>query len=478
MKADISSEINEKSLLGLLSQSSDFKSSDFSAGNRHYRLFYVDTMIEPTVVQEHVIRPLLHHSDGSSIREAVSILEYGETELLSDASNALIEGKTVVHIEGETKLYLLGTDLKKERSVNIPVNERVLRGSNEALIENLNTNLNLIRKLIATPDLAVKYYILGRRSNTKVAVLYLSSLANEKVLKEFERRLGLIDIDYVEAPGFLKELIHDRKLALFPQILVSERPDRVRSNLMDGKIAILTDGSPDCLIVPVSFWAFLQSPDDYQVTWLFGSVFRLFRVVCFILAISLPGAYVALVTFDPRTIPFEIALTVQSSMQYVAMPPVLEAIFMMVTLELLREASVRLSSPIGQTIGIVGGIVIGTVVVQSNLVSTMMVVVIAFTAIASFIIPSYEMSIAARILPYPIIILSSIFGLIGLELSFLLVIAHLARLNTMGIPYFYSGLNGEEDTFLRSPLSSWKKRPKESVAKDNTRIKVTEDGNP
>lgn len=474
MKTDPSLDINEKSLQEMLSQSSDFKSSDFAAGDRRYRLFYLDTMIELAVVQEHIIRPLLHHPDVT-VREAVSILDYSETELLSVASKALVEGKTVIQIDGEAKLYLLGTELNKARSINIPVNERVLRGSNEALIENLDTNINLMRKLVATPDLAVKHYQLGRKSNTKIAVLYLRSLANEDVVKEFDRRIGNIDIDYVEAPGFLQELIQDKKLTLFPQILVSERSDRVRSYLMDGKIAILTDGSPDCLIVPVTFWAFFQTPDDYQIGWLLGSFFRLMRIVCFILAISLPGAYVALVTVDPRILPFEIALTLQSSMRYIAMPPVLEAIFMLATLQILREAAVRLPSPISQTIGVVGGIVIGTVVVQANLISTMMVVVVAFTAIASFIIPSYEMSSAARLLTYPVIVLSSIFGLIGLMLSFLLVLTHLARMNTMGIPYFYSGLSGDtiKDTFLRLPIWSLRKRPMESLAQDKIRIRTS-----
>lgn len=472
MKADTSLDNNEKSLQELLSHSSDFKSSNFTAGDRHYRLFYLDSMIETTVVQDHIIRPLLHHSD-ISVRKAVSILDYAETDLLSVATQALIEGKSVVQIDGEAMLYVFGTELKKERAVNIPVNERVLRGSNEALIENLQTNLNLMRKLIATPDLVVKSYHLGTRSNTKVSVLYLRSLANEDVVNEFDRRIESIDIDYMEAPGFLEELIQDRKFVLFPQILVSERPDRVRSYLMDGKIAIMTDGSPDCLIVPVSFWAFFQSPDDYQVGWLLGSTFRFLRIICFLLAICLPGGYVALVTFDLRIVPFEIAQTLQSSMQYVAMPPVLEAVTMLLILEVLREATVRLASPIGQTIGVVGGIVIGTVVVQSNLISNMMVVVVALTGIASFIIPSYEMSSATRILTYPVIVMSSILGLVGLELSILLIITNLARINTMGIPYFYSGISGDtiKDTLFRGPILKLRRRPKESVVQDRTRIR-------
>ncbi|PEL08378.1 spore germination protein [Bacillus sp. AFS017336] len=471
MIADRNLDKNEKLLRELLFNSSDFKSSNFETGNRIYRLFYLDTMIEYAIVQEHIIRPLLNNTNVS-VHEAVSILDYSETDLLSVASNGLIEGKTVVQIEGESKLYLLRTELVKERSVNIPLNERVLRGSHKALNENLNTNLNLIRNLVATPDLVVKYYKIGRRSNTKVAILYLQSLANEVVLQEFERRITNIDIDYIEAPGFFQELIQDKKFSLFPKMLVSERPDRVMSYLMDGKIAFLVDGASDCVIVPVSFWSFFQSPDDYQAGWLFGSVLRFLRLMCFFIAIILPGTYVALVTFDPRVLPLDFAMTLQSSMQFVSMPPILEAIIMLAILEVLKEATVRLPNPIGQTIGVVGGIVIGTVVVQSNLISNMMVIIIALTAIASFNIPSYEMSNTARLLAYPFIFMAAIFGLIGLEVSVLLVLTHLARLNTIGIPYFYNWFSADtiKDTLFRFPIKSLKKRPMESLAKDETRI--------
>lgn len=472
MKADQLLEKNEKSLRDMLFNSSDFKFSDFETGSRRYRLFYLETMIESAKVQDHIIRPLLTNVNGS-VREVVSILDYSETDLLSDATEALVEGKTVVQINGEAKFYLLGTGLIKERSINIPMNERVLRGSHEAFNENLNTNLNILRKLLETPDLVVKSYQLGRRSKTKVSILYLNSLANEVVVAEFERRVEMIDIDYVDAPGIIQELIEKKKFTLFPKILVTERPDRINSYLMDGKIAILTDGSPDCLIVPVSFWAFFQSPDDYQIGWIIGSSIRLLRILSFILAISLPGIYVALVTFDPRIVPFEIALTLQSSMQYIALPPILEAITMLLILEILREATVRLPTPIAQTIGVVGGIVIGTVVVQANLVSNMMVIVVALTGIASFNIPSYEMSSAARMLIYPFIIMASIFGLIGLEISFLLLLTHLSRIETMGIPYFYSWFSVDtiKDTLFRFPIRSLKKRTFESMAKDTTRIK-------
>jgi Bacillus/Clostridium GerA spore germination protein. len=463
---------NTTAIQEMLSNSSDFQTTDFTAGGRHYRLYYLDTMIELAAVQEHLISPLLLQ-DNVSVREAVSILNVSETQLLTDALTAIIEGKTVVQIEGDATLYLCATALNKERSINIPVNERVLRGSNEAFIEDLATNLNLMRKLLSSPGLVVKYYELGRISKTRVAMLYIRNLANSDILHEMDRRIKSIDIDYVEAPGFIQELVEEKLFSLFPQTLITERPDRVRSYLMDGKIAILSNGSPDCMIIPITFWSFFQSPDDYQINWLFGSTFRLLRIICFIIAISLPGAYVAMVNFDPRILPFEISMTLQSSMQFIAMPAVMEAISMLLILEVLREATIRLPSPIGQTIGVVGGIVIGTVVVQSNLVSNTMVVVVAFTGLASFIIPSYEMSSAARLLPYPFILMSSILGLFGLELAFLFVITHLSRLHTMGVPYFYTGLNGGtmRDTLFRSPIWRLKTRPKESMTNNKVRIR-------
>ncbi|MFF3022220.1 spore germination protein [Gottfriedia sp. NPDC057948] len=471
MKTESLLDLNEKKLREMLRHTSDFKTSDVRVGEEWYRLYYLDTMIDLSVVQEHIIRPLLH-SQYTSVREAVSILNYQETEWLSDVLKALVAGKTVVQKNGETICYLLDTELTSDRSVSIPMNERVLRGSHKALNENIDTNVNMLRKLVETPDLIVKSYTLGRRSNTKVAVLYLHSLANEVVLMELEKKIASIEIDYVESPGFVQELINDEQFSLLPKFLISERTDRIRSYLMDGKIAILTDGSPESVILPVSFWSFFQTPDDYQVGWIVGSTFRFLRVFCFIFAVSLPGLYVALVTFDPRIIPFEIALSLKSSMQLVALPPILEALIMLVTLEILREATVRLPSPIGQSIGVVGGIVIGTVVVQTNLISNMMVVVTALTGVCSFIIPSYEMSNVARIMTYPFLVMASIFGLIGIEISFFLLLTHLARIHTIGIPYFYAWFTKDaiKDTLFRAPIKRLKKRPLESVAKDLTRL--------
>ncbi|MEE6450520.1 spore germination protein [Gottfriedia acidiceleris] len=466
-------EDSKKQLEENLFHSSDFKSIDFLIEETRYRLYYLDTMIDSNLIQEHIVRPLLQKGNGS-IKKIVSIIDYHESESSSDVTKSLVEGKAALQIDGESKVYLLGTELIKERNVTIPLNERTLRGSHCAFNENLKTNLNLIRSSIQQPDLVIKTVKLGRRSETNVSILYLHSLVNDVVLMEIEKKIQQIDIDYIHAPGFLQELVDEKRFKLFPKLLITERPDRVRANLMDGRIAVIADGAPDCIVLPVTIWAFFQNSDDYQMGWLMSSAIRFLRIICFILAITLPGIYVALVTFDPRIIPFEILITLQGSMQLVPFPPVFEAFVMLLILEVVREATVRLPNPIGQTIGVVGGIVIGTAVVQSNLISNMMVVVIALTAISSFMVPSYELSSAIRFLTYPFIIMASLFGLIGLEVSILFLIIHLSRIDTFGIPYFYTGFKGDElkDTIFRGPISGLTKRPKETLVKDTTREKV------
>ncbi|OAS17324.1 spore germination protein [Paenibacillus oryzisoli] len=456
----------------IFSEQSDFQSKELLMGGALFKLFYFESLVDLNLVQDFILKPLLlRPQDG--IRQVVSILDYAETDHWEEAVQALLYGKVVLYQNGESKLYLLGVDLKKERSINIPINERVLRGANEAFIENLDTNINLMRKLINSTEFVVKTYTIGRLSRTKVAVMYIKSAATTAIVTELERRLASIDIDYVEAPGFVDELIREKKFSLFPQLLITERPDRARSYLMEGKVVIGTAGSPDVIIMPVTFWSFLQSPDDYQVSWLIGTFFRLLRICCLFVTIGLPALYVAVSAFNPQLLPINFVNTLQSSLKYVTFPPVLEALSMMFMLEILREATIRLASPVGQTIGVVGGIVIGTVVVQANLVSNTIVIVTALTGLASFVLPSYEMSSAVRLLSYPALLLSALFGLFGLAFFFMMLCIHLCQMTTMGLPYFTPpfSLTDTKDTLFRVPIWRLLKRPIETISSNRTRLR-------
>ncbi|WP_308639768.1 spore germination protein [Paenibacillus silvisoli] len=472
MKLSSVIEETERHLQTLFSEQSDFQAKKLIIGEREYRLFYFDTLIDPSSVQDFILKPLLLRPHDP-IGDVVAILDYTETEDMEQAVQAIMYGKTVLQRSGECRLYLLGADLKKERSINIPTNERVLRGANEAFIENIDTNLNLMRKLINSTEFVVKTYTLGRLSQTKVAVMYIKSIADSTFVDELDRRLLSIDIDYVEAPGFINELIQDQKFSFFPQQLITERPDRARAYLMEGKVAVATSGSPDAIILPVSFWSFFQSSDDYHIGWILASVFRLLRICCFFITIGLPAAYVSVCAFNPQLLPINFVNTLQSSLKYVTFPPAIEALSMMLLLEILREATIRLASPVGQTIGVVGGIVIGTVVVQSNLVSNTMVIVAALTGLASFIMPSYEMSSAVRLLSYPALLLSSLFGLFGLAFFFMMICVHLCQLSTMGIPYYTPPYvwGAMKDTLFRAPLWSNQGRPADTASRNKTRLR-------
>ncbi|WNR42736.1 spore germination protein [Paenibacillus roseipurpureus] len=456
----------------IFTEQSDFQTKSLTIGGKQIRLFYLETLIDSSIVQAFILKPLLHHPDGE-VREVVSILDYAETELLEEAVQAMMYGKTVLHRDGESRLYLLGAELKKERSINIPTNERVLRGPHEAFIENLDTNLNLMRKLINSTDFIVKSYTIGRLSQTKVAVMYIKSIAQKATVEELERRLLSIDIDYVEAPGFIDELIREKKFSLFPQLLITERPDRARAYMMEGKVVIATAGSPDVIILPVTFWSFFQSPDDYQVSWLVGTFFRLLRICSFLITLTAPALYVGVSAFNPQLLPVNFVNTLQSSLKYVTLPPVLEALSMMLAFEILREATIRLSSPVAQTIGVVGGIVVGTVVVQANLVSNVIVIVISLTGLASFVLPSYEMSSAVRLLSYPALLLSSLFGLFGLAFFFMMICIHICQMTTMALPYYTPpfSLSDMKDTLLRVPLWSLRNRPGGTAPSNRTRIR-------
>ncbi|MFC5530290.1 spore germination protein [Cohnella yongneupensis] len=471
MKPSSSIEATEYYFKQLFADQGDFQSKQLIIGGKEYILFYFDTLIDSSLVQEFILSPLLLRPQDA-VRDVVSILDYTETDQLNEAGEAMIFGKVVLIRNGESTLYVLGVDLKKERSINIPTKERVLRGSNEAFIENIDTNINLMRKLINSTDFIVKTYTLGRLSQTKVAVMYIKSIANATIIEELDRRLQSIDIDYVESPGFVDELIREKKFSMFPQLLVTERPDRARAYLMEGKVVIGSAGSPDTIIIPVSFWSFFHSSDDYQISWPLGSVFRILRICCFFIAIGLPAFYVAVNDFNPQLLPINFVNTLQSSVKHVAFPPIAEALSMMIMLEILREATIRLASPIGQTIGVVGGIVIGTVVVQSNLVSNTMVIITALTGLASFIMPSYEMSSAVRLLSYPALLLASWLGLLGLAFFFMMICIHLCQMHTMGFPYFTPpfSFGDAKDTLFRAPIWSLRKRPAGTAPSNRTRL--------
>ncbi|MHC0037583.1 spore germination protein [Pseudoneobacillus sp. C159] len=432
-------------------------------------LVYLDSLVDRKKVEKYV---------GDVIAETDHFLfQSQKVENLDDVIVKMLNGFSVLLRDRCQVAYYFPTSGFSNRTIQEPSSEHVIRGSHEGFIEDLSTNIQLVRRLDKNEKLVVKYMEFGERSNTSVAILYIDDLIDKKVLEELEYRLSYSKIGYVQSPGYLLEFIEDESFSPFPQMLSTERPDRVVANLMEGRFALIGDRSPIALVAPINFFAFFQSPDDYNIRFYIGSFLSMIRLLSLSITMLLPGIYIAVVTYHYEVVPFEFMLTLKGTLEYVPFPPIIEAISMSVILELLSEAATRLPSPIAQTIGVVGGLVIGSAIVDASLVSNSMIIVIALTAIASYTIPVNEMSTTVRLLGFPVSIAASLFGFIGIAFVVMFLLIHLCKLESFGQPYFspMAPLKKQEnkDTFFRFPIWSMKFRPTTTQVKD-----VRKMGNP
>ncbi|MCM3597567.1 spore germination protein [Metabacillus idriensis] len=433
-------------------------------GKQGLLLYFVPLMKSDKINQD-IIAPL-QHAESEVVEDVVAIASISKTKDIHEAIHFLCKGKCLLLLEDLDCIYAFDSAIHEARSVEQTQNEKVVRGSHEGFTENMDINLNLIRQRILDGSLVVKYLEIGNISRTRVAVLYINHLTNKELIEKVLTRLKSIKIDAVDTPGIIEESIEDSPYSLFPQILSTERPDKVVSNLFEGRVVILPTGSSSALIAPVNFFSFFQTPEDYNSRWIFGSFYRLIRILGFFISISLPALYIATISYHYELIPNDLILTVKSSLENVPLPPIAEALLMVIILELLREAALRLPTSISQTIGVVGGLVIGTAIVEANLVSNMMIIVIALTAIASFVVPSNEMSTALRLVSFPMMFGAAIFGYLGIVFIFVIILMHLSLLESFGTPYFYPlapmQFDNLKDSVLRMHHWYMNDRPKDT----------------
>ncbi|NYE08575.1 spore germination protein KA [Bacillus niacini] len=455
-------ERNIKMLEEHFCHTDDLMKKELAMAKQKCVILYLDPLVKKELLQTSIIEPILE-SEFDDIEQIVHAAEVKKTTLISEVGKQLLGGFCVIFLEECSEAYTASVGGIEGRSIEEPNNERNIKSSHDGFVEEFSSNLQLLRKRIKSPYMKVKYFTIGNLTQTKVGIVYLENLANKELVVEVERRLSSIEIDQLYSTGDLEELIEDHPFSPFPQNLATERPDRAVSYLADGKVTIIVDGSPRVLVVPITFFAFYQAPDDYNSRWLVGSFFRVIRIFSFIVAISLPAIYIAIVTFHSEVLPIGILYSIRTSLEYVPFPPFVEALTMQIILELLKEASIRLPSPIAQTIGIVGGLVIGTAVVDAHIVSNMMIVVIGFTAIASFVAPINEMGTSARLLGFPTMIAATLFGFFGIVFVLMLIFIHLCKLDSFGTPYFspLAPFKKEElkDSFIRLPLWKLNTRP-------------------
>ncbi|REE85148.1 spore germination protein [Paenibacillus taihuensis] len=464
-------ESNIQQLQARLSQSPDLVTRRFpikSTGERA-ALIYLDSLSDKVAVNHDVLRPLMHETSADpQIENLVTVGRIKSETGLGQIVKDILQGASALFIANKGAAYIIDTHGWPQRAIEDPQLEASLKGAHQGFVETSSQNIALIRRYIPDRELKMIELEVGARGLTTVSILYLADVAKPEVLQELVDRIKQIDIDALLSSGELEEYIEDNPYSPFPQFSTTERPDSVASQILQGRLAIVVDKSPGVLIGPANFAMFFQSIDDYSIRWQVSSFIRLLRFGAFFLTIFLPSFYIAVISYNFEVIPLKLLLSVGESRQGVPFPPIVEALIMELTLEMLKEAGIRLPAPIGQTVGIVGAIVIGQATVQAGVVSNIMVIVVSLTALSSFIIPNNDMSAAIRLIRFPMMLAAFVYGLLGVGIGMLIVLGHLISLESLGTPYFspFGPLRFADlkDSIIRLPMWKMVKRPLSSGA--------------
>ena len=494
-------EENIKNLELLFKDCGDFVSRKFPVGiHKEVNMYvaYIDFMIDRRIIEESLLEQLMLQVRGvpphmdkirSSIYDfirdgGIATADIKEVDTLDEAALAILSGDTIIFIDGYAKVIVVATKGWPNRGIQEPDSEVVVRGPKEGFSEALRMNTVLIRRRIRDTKLKVKQLQIGTRSRTDVALMYIEDIVRKDILEDLGKRLTDFKIDGILDSGQLEQLIEDDWRSPFPQIQATQRPDKAASAILEGRIAIIVDNTPFVLLVPTTLNNFFQSSEDYYQRWSIMSFTRMIRYVAAFFAAGVPGLYLALTDYHPSMIPTQLTMAIAASREQVPFPSVVEVVLMELAFELLREAGTRLPGPIGSTIGIVGGLIIGQAAVEAKIVSPIVVIVVAVTAISSFAIPDNALTVGFRLVKYLIIGLSSIFGLYGFLLGVLIVLIHLVSLKSFNMPYMSpfvaSGINDYEDlkdSVFRLPVFMMNKRPIFSRADKRVRLRTNKKKN-
>ncbi|MDR6554745.1 spore germination protein [Paenibacillus qinlingensis] len=428
-------------------------------------LVYLDGLVDKNAINNNVLHELMFHTTADD-RDELPVALGQIKSLLSweSVENAILRGYSILFIDGQAHAFSLETQGWPQRAIEDSQIEASLKGAHQGFIETGSQNIALIRRYISSRELKIKELYVGNRTKSKVSILYLEDIALPEIRLELERRISSLQIDCILNTGELAELIEDNPFSLFPQMITTERPDTAASQLLQGRYCLVVDRSSSVLIAPVGLAAFFQGIDDYSTRWPVATFFRLLRFFACIIAAFLPAFYIACISYNHELIPLDLILSIGEFRSAVPFPPFIEALIMEIMLEMLREAGVRLPAPVGQTVGIVGGIVIGQAAVEAGIVSNLMVVVVASTAVASFILPNYDMAASVRLIRFPMMTLASLYGIIGIMAGAMVILAHLISLKSLGEAYSTPiaplRMADWKDVFIRLPLKKMVHRPK------------------
>lgn len=471
---DISTDLNENRLRMEqefnLPKNKDIIIRDIRIANRTDAfLIFVNGMVDNTTINDYILRPLLTENHFKSaedecdvdyiIKNVLSVNQINKALTYDEVITQVLNGLTALFIQDCHEVVIIESRGFEKRSVEQPVTETVIIGPHEAFTENLRTNLTLVRKIVKNKELITEMLPIGKTNNSNCGVMYIDGIANTTIVDEVKRRIKSVDIDFIMGSGMLNQLIEDHPFAIFPQILTTERPDRTASFLMEGKVIFICDGTPYASAVPVTFFHMFHSSEDSFMRWQYGTFIRLIRVMAFFLTMLLPGFYIALTLYHPEMIPTELLLAIEMSRETVPFPVIVEILLMEIAFELIREAGIRVPDVIGQTLGIIGALILGQSAVAANLVSPILVIIVSITGLGNFAMPNYYLGVAIRILKFLFIFLGFFAGFYGISIGIFIIGGMACSMKCFGVPYFTPvapKTKVNPDVMIRQPI--WKQR--------------------
>ncbi|MGH0941618.1 spore germination protein [Bacillus mycoides] len=445
-------------LIEKLKQSSDFVNYHTSDDETMpYWISYYRPSLDGEKLQKYLMPTLMERPCAplEELKEHIPMSGITITNDLQKIEDMILKGHAIIQLnQQDQKCMLANIAIDTYRAPSPPLNESTVIGPQEGFVEAIDTNINLVRKRLPVLELQTKEMIIGEFSKTKVVMMYLDNLAEKDNVEFLEESLRALEYDQINDSAYIQELMGEK--SIFPLYINTERTDRVTKALIDGKIAIFVDGSPSVLLTPVSYFDFFISPEDYNVSWLYATFSRILRLLAVLFSICATPLYVAVLNYHYELVPSDLLETLILSRAQVPFPPLIEALFLELAIDLLREAGARLPMKVGQTLGIVGGIVIGQASVQAGLTSNILLIIVALSALASFITPIYKMGNAVRLLRFPFLAFAEIGGLFGISLGFIFLFTHLFRLTSLRKPYalFYpTRQQSFKDSWIRFPLT-------------------------
>lgn len=460
--------------------------------NRQYKAFllFIEGMVDSNLVNDFVLKPLMLRNSANTydtnqdsiISEVktnnITVRKVKKFDIIDYITNSLLPQNNFEKDEsfdeivkginsGNCALFVdtinmaFNIDVKgfKQRSVDVPKTETVIKGPHEAFVENIRVNTSLLRRIVNNEGLVIENIEVGRLTKTKCALCYIKSIANSDLVSEVQYRLNNLQVDSLLSSGELEQLIVDSNDLGIPRIISTERPDTTSRYLLQGRVIVIVNGSPYALVIPATITDFLSTPEDINLKQPFSNFLRAIRLLGAIITLLLPGIYIAIASFHQEIFPTELLFTVLAARENVPFPVIVEILLMEISFELIREAGLRVPSPIGSTIGIVGAIVIGEAAVNANIVSPTLVIIVAITAIASFTIPDFSFGFHLRIFRFIFILLGFIAGFLGISLGLFVYISMLTSMKSFGVGWavpFAPSTDSNRNKYFISPI--WKRQ--------------------